>query len=191
MPRTRSLAWSELRVGVLTIAAIAIGAVLIFTLTGNRGFSWQRYTLKTRFPNVAGLAKGSPVRVAGVEVGTVTAIQFADAQVDVVFQMKDDLRSRIPDQSTASRGAVSLPGESAVDTTPATAGTPIPEFGYVKAGRSKGSVADVSEQATTAIEQITELLKDIHEGKGTVGKLMTDEQLYADLRRFTASANDI
>src|SRR5262249_54414594 len=191
MPRTRSLAWSELRIGVVTIVAVIIGAVLIFTLTGNRGFSWQRYTLKARFPNVAGLAKGSPVRVAGVEVGTVTNIQFADAQVDVVFEVKDDLPSRITDQSIASLGSVSLLGESAVDITPATAGTPVPEYGYVKSGRSKGSVADVSEQATVAIEQISGLLKDIHEGRGTVGKLMTDEQLYAGLPRFTASANDV
>src|SRR5262245_57701121 len=143
MPRTRSLAWSELRVGVLTIAAIVIGAVLIFTLTGEKGFSWQRYTLKTRFPNVAGLAKGSPVRVAGVEVGTVTDIQFADAQVDVTFELKKTVRERITDQSIASLGSVSLLGESAVDIAPATKGTPIPEFGYVKSGRSKGSVADV------------------------------------------------
>jgi phospholipid/cholesterol/gamma-HCH transport system substrate-binding protein len=191
MPRTRSLAWSELKIGVLTIAALVIGAVLVFTLTGSRGFSWQRYTLKTRFGNVAGLASGSPVRVAGVEVGSVTAIQFADAQVDVTFELKKDLRDRITDQSVASLGSVSLLGESAVDITPATAGTPVPDYGYVKSGRSKGSVADVSEQATAAIEQITGLLKDIHDGRGTVGKLITDEQLYADLRQFTESANAI
>jgi phospholipid/cholesterol/gamma-HCH transport system substrate-binding protein len=191
MPRTRSLAWSELKIGVLTVVALMIGAALIFTLTGEKGFSWQRYTLKTRFPNVAGLAKGSPVRVAGVEVGTVTDIQFSDAQVEVTFDLRETVRARVTDQSTASLGSVSLLGESAVDITPSTVGTPVPEFGYVKSGRSKGSVADVSEQATAAIEQITTLLKDIHEGRGTVGKLITDEQLYSDLRQFTASANAI
>jgi len=191
MPRTRSLAWSELRVGVLTLVALAIGSALIFTLTGEKGFSWQRYTLKTRFPNVAGLAKGSPVRVAGVEVGTVTEIQFADAQVDVTFELRDTVRQRVTDQSVASLGSVSLLGESAVDITPMTVGTPVPEYGYVKSGRSKGSVADVSEQATAAIEQITTLLKDIHDGRGTVGKLITDEQLYTDMRQFTATANAI
>jgi phospholipid/cholesterol/gamma-HCH transport system substrate-binding protein len=190
MPRTRSLAWSELKIGLLTIAAVVIGAVLIFTLTGEKGFSWQRYTLKTRFPNVAGLAKGSPVRVAGVEVGTVTDIQFADAQVDVTFQLKETVRSRVTDESVASLGSVSLLGESAVDITPA-GGTSVPDYGYVKSGRSKGSVADVSEQATTAIENITLLLQDIRDGKGTVGKLMTDAQLYEDLRQFTTSANAI
>ena len=46
MPRTRSLAWSELRTGVLTVLALIIIAVTIFTLTGSRGFFWQRYTLE-------------------------------------------------------------------------------------------------------------------------------------------------
>jgi len=83
MPRTRSLAWSELKIGVLTIAAIAIAALLIFSLTGTKGFPWQRYSLKTRLGNVAGLAPGSPVRIAGVEVGSVTAVDFAGEAVEV------------------------------------------------------------------------------------------------------------
>lgn len=190
MPRTRSLAWSELKVGVLTLAAIVIGAVLIFSLTGSKGFSWQRYSLKARFPNVAGLAKGSPVRVAGVEVGTVTSIDFVAEQVEVVFEVKDTVRPRITDRSVASLGSVSLLGESAVDITPA-AGTPIPDYGYVPTGRSKGSIADVSEQVASGVEQLNALVKDIREGKGTVGKLMTDEQLYVELRQFATNANGV
>ena len=69
MPRTRSLAWSELKLGVLVMVAIAIAAFTIFAVMGGRGFVWQRYSLKTRFSNVAGLKEGSPVRVAGMEVG--------------------------------------------------------------------------------------------------------------------------
>src|SRR5436189_6407914 len=119
MPRTRSLAWSELRIGVMTIAAIAIAATLIFSLTGTSGFFWQRYPLKTRFPNVAGLASGSPVRVAGVEVGTVKEVEFVGEQVDVIFEVKRDQRPRITDKSVATLGSVPLLGGSAVDMTPA------------------------------------------------------------------------
>ena len=39
MPRTRSLAWSELKIGILTIVAIVIAAVTIFMLTGGRAAS--------------------------------------------------------------------------------------------------------------------------------------------------------
>ena len=50
MPRTRSLAWSELKIGVLTIIAVAITVVTIFLLT-ERG-EMMMVTL-TRQPVVA------------------------------------------------------------------------------------------------------------------------------------------
>jgi phospholipid/cholesterol/gamma-HCH transport system substrate-binding protein len=191
MPRTRSLAWSELKIGVLTIVALVIAAALIFALTGTKGFAWQRYTLKTRFNNVAGLAKGSPVRVAGVEVGSVKEVTFAGAQVDVIFDIRDDLRSRITDKSVATLGSVSLLGESAVDITAATSGTPIPDEGYVPTGKAASSLSDITTQAGQGIEELTGLIGDVRKGKGTIGKLVTDEQLYAELNQFVATAGTL
>ena len=110
MPRTRSLAWAELKIGVLTIIAIVIAAVTIFMLTGSRGFFWQRYNLKTRFTNVAGLKAGSPVRVAGKEVGLVTAVELAAEDVEVVFEVNEEVQSRITTDSVAKLGSISLAG---------------------------------------------------------------------------------
>lgn len=191
MPRTRSLAWSELKIGVLTISAIVIGALLVFSLTGSRGFFWQRYSLKTRFGNVAGLAAGSPVRVAGVQVGSVKAVEFAGEQVDVVFDMRKDMRDRITTGSVAKLGSVSLLGEGAIDITPSTSGTPIPEWGYVPAGKVPPQLSDVTDQASVGIGELTGLIHDVRNGRGTVGKLMTDERLYTELHQFVASANDL
>ncbi|HEY2905845.1 MAG TPA: MlaD family protein [Vicinamibacterales bacterium] len=191
MPRTRSLAWSELKIGVLTIGAIIIASLLIFSLTGSRGFFWQRYNLKTRFGNVAGLAAGSPVRVAGVQVGSVKAVEFAGEQVDIVFDMRKDMRDRITTSSVAKLGSVSLLGEGAVDITPSTRGTPIPEWGYVPAGKVASQLADVTDQASVGIEELTGLIHDVRNGRGTVGKLMTDERLYTELHQFVVSANDL
>src|SRR5262245_43651949 len=118
MPRTRSLAWAELKIGVLTIAAVIITAVTIFMLTGTRGFFWQRYTLKTRFSSVPGLNAGSPVRVAGVEVGEVNLVEVVDERVDVTFEVNKQFQNRITTESRATLGSVSLLGEAAVDITP-------------------------------------------------------------------------
>jgi len=191
MPRTRSLAWSELKVGSLTIAAIAIAGVLIFALTGTRGFAWQRYNLKARLPNVAGLAKGSPVRVAGVEVGSVKAVEFVGEQVDVVFDMRKDLRDRITTGSVARLGSVSLLGESAIDISPSNRGTPIPDWGYVPAGKAPLQIADITDQVNTSVSEITGLVHDLRAGRGTVGKLVTDEQLYNEMQRFVSTAGDV
>jgi phospholipid/cholesterol/gamma-HCH transport system substrate-binding protein len=191
MPRTRSLAWSELRIGVLTIVAIVMAAILIFSITGSRGFFWQRYPLKTRFADVPGLTPGSPVRVAGVEVGTVKTVQLVGQDVEVGFEVNKDVRSRITDGSVATLGSISLLGQAAVDIKPAVSGIPIPDNGYVPSAKAKGAIADVSESAQTGIDEITGLVKDVRAGRGTVGKLVTDDRLYAELQQFVASANDV
>src|SRR5713226_8176874 len=106
MPRTRSLAWSELKVGVVTIVAIIIAVTLILMLTGGKGYFWQRYHLKARFSDVAGLKPGAPVRVAGVEVGSVKDVEFAGQQVDVTLEINTSMRSRITSNSIAYLGSV-------------------------------------------------------------------------------------
>ena len=107
MPRTRSLAWSELKIGLVTIIAIFLAATLIFLLSGESGFIWQRYSLKTVFNTVAGLKAGAPVRVAGVEVGSVSDIDFAGDQVEVTLEIKEENRPRITTESRAGLGSIS------------------------------------------------------------------------------------
>src|SRR6476620_10089859 len=131
MPRTRSLAWSELKIGLLTIVALVLAAVMIFALSGSGGFSWQRYPLKTVFANIAGLNEGAQVRIAGVPVGAVTGIAFLGDKVEVTFELAKTMRPRVTTASRATLGAVSLLGESAIDITPASKGSPIPDWGYV------------------------------------------------------------
>ena len=83
MPRTRSLKWSELKIGIMAVVAIVIAATLILTLSGTAGMWWQRYHLKVRFTNAGGVNQGSIVRVAGYKVGSVTNIEFVIANFPI------------------------------------------------------------------------------------------------------------
>ncbi len=191
MPRTRSLAWSELKLGVLTIVAIIVASVTVFMVMGGRGFFWQRYSLKTRFGNVAGLKPGSPVRVAGKEVGAVSDVQFSGEQVEVIFEVNRSVRDSITTGSVATLGSVSLLGTGAVDITLSRRGTSIPEWGYVPAGPAPAQFSDLATQANQGVQEISKLVQDIRQGRGTVGKLMTDDQLYVELHKFVAAAAEV
>ena len=191
MPRTRSLKWSELKIGVMAVVAMLIAAALILALGGEGGFFWQRYTLKVKFPNAAGVQKGSPVRVAGVTVGAVTDIAFVGSEVDMTLELRDDMQQRVRTTSQATIGSVSLLGEGAVDITASTTGDPIPEGAYVPSAGLPPQLADVTAQANRGIAELTALITDVRAGKGTAGKLMTDEQLYVELRAFTAAARQV
>ena len=191
MPRTRSLAWSELKIGVLTVSAIVMATVLIFLLSGEGGFFWQRYPLKTVFSSIAGLKTGAPVRVAGVEVGSVTGLAFVGDRVEVVMEISRDMQSRVTSTSSASLGSISLLGEAAVDITASSEGTPVPEWGYVPSGRAAGSLTEVTTQAAEGIEELTGLLRDIRSGSGTIGRLVTDESLYVQMNAVVAAAEKV
>lgn len=191
MPRTRSLAWSELKIGILAVIAIALAVVIILAVGGQGGFPWQRYELKTKFDNVQGLKTGAVVRVAGVEVGKVTEVRFRGAGVEVVFEISRDMQRLITTRSQAAIGSLSLLGEPVIDITPSQEGTPIPPGGFVPPGRAEGQISDVASTASRGVEQATLLLQDIRAGKGTVGKLFTDDELYRELSAFVNSASDV
>src|SRR5688572_11315945 len=188
MPRTRSLAWSELKIGIVAVVAIALAVMLIIAVGGQGGFSWEQYELKTKFPDVKGLKSGAVVRVAGVEVGKVAEVQLSGSEVEVLLRVNNENKSRITTESRASIGSLSLLGEPVIDISPSTQGTPLNDGDILPAGRAPGQLADVAEGATQSLEQITGILQDLRAGKGTLGKLFTDEQIYREVNGLIASA---
>jgi phospholipid/cholesterol/gamma-HCH transport system substrate-binding protein len=191
MPRTHSLAWAELKFGIISVFALVMAGLLIFAVGGGGGMPWQNYTLKGRFGNVAGLMAGSPVRVAGVQVGTVDQVILSESGVEVWFDVKDQYRPLVTDRSKAVLGTISLLGEGAVDITAGLGGTPIPEWGYVNTGVAEGSIAQLTTEATAGLNEAKLLVADIRAGKGTVGKLFTDESIYREFDGFVKAAERV
>jgi phospholipid/cholesterol/gamma-HCH transport system substrate-binding protein len=191
MPRTRSLAWAQLKVGIMAIVAVVLGAFFIMMVGGQGGFSWQRYALKTRFNDIMGLKTGAVVRVAGVEVGTVERIEFVGSEVEVEFAVSKQMRTLITTDSRATIGTLSLLGAAVIDVSPSSTGTPLPNGGTVASRRTPGQLADVADAASKGLQQATGLLADVRAGKGTVGRLFTDDALYRDVNQFISSAEEV
>ena len=191
MPRTHSLAWAELKFGIISIFALVMAGLLMFAVGGGGGMRWQNYSLKTRFENTAGLMAGSPVRVAGVQVGTVDQVILLGTTVEVWFDVKDEFRPLVTDRSKAVLGSISLLGEGAVDISAGVGGTPIPDWGYVPSGVAEGSIAQMTTEATSALNEAKQLVTDIRAGKGTIGKLFTDESVYREFDGLVRAAERV
>jgi phospholipid/cholesterol/gamma-HCH transport system substrate-binding protein len=190
MPRTRSLAWSELKVGIVAVAAVALAGFLVLSV-GGQGFSWQQYSIKTRFTDVLGLKTGAVVRVAGVEVGTVDDMVFTGAEVEVTLTLQKDVQPLVTDQSVASVGSLGLLGSAVVDIVPAASGTPLQEGAMLRARRTPGQLADVADSATRSLTEATKLVQDLRAGKGTVGRLFVDDTLYKEFTTFVQSTERV
>jgi phospholipid/cholesterol/gamma-HCH transport system substrate-binding protein len=191
MPRTRSIAWSQLKVGLIGVVAAALVVMIVFAVGGEGGFWWERYPLKTKFENVNGLKPGAVVRLSGKEVGTVQTVEFVGNEVEIGFEVIEDVRPLITDRSTAEIGSLSLLGEPIIDITAGGGGTPLPDDAYVASSPASGSFDSLTETASNSLQQIDRLLADVRAGRGTLGRLVTDDALYTELQAFVSSAGDV
>lgn len=191
MPRTRSVAWAELKLGIVGVIGIILVVVVIVAVGGQGGFFWQRYPLKMQFQDAQGLKTGAVVRLSGKDVGTVTAVEFFGTGIDVSFQVSKDVRPLITGRSVGSIGSLSLLGESMVEIKAMgdAAGdlTPVPDWGYVKTIET-GAIGDLTTSAAKSLDQAGQLLAEARAGRGTLGKLLTDDSLYRELEQFVGSA---
>jgi phospholipid/cholesterol/gamma-HCH transport system substrate-binding protein len=184
-----------LKIGVAAVVALLLLVVMILAVGGEGGYWWQRYPLKARFDNIQGLKAGAVVRLSGKEIGSVNDVQFTEGpQVEVSFEVLKDVRPLITTTSLAKIGSLSLLGEPIIDITTGAGGRPLDDWEYVPASQSMGAldeVTKVTEAAATSMEKINTMLDSINSGKGTIGRLITDDALHRELNAFIASAGKV
>ncbi len=85
------------------LAVVAVAAVFLFFSLSQRSEAAPRdsYSLSAKFNRIDGISTGSDVRLAGVKVGAVTAIDLDPKSYKAVvkFSMRDGVQ--VPDDSTA------------------------------------------------------------------------------------------
>ncbi len=112
--------WQEFWVGLFVLAALAALVFLAIQVTNLKFFqSTGGYFLAADFTNVGGLTVRSTVKVAGVPVGRVAAIDYLPEkyQARVRLWIADE-NLRFPLDSSASINTAGLLGEQFVSITP-------------------------------------------------------------------------
>jgi phospholipid/cholesterol/gamma-HCH transport system substrate-binding protein len=109
--------WVETVVGLVVLALAATFLVYALDVGGAvRGSGG--YVLTARFDQVGGLAPGASVRVAGVKVGTVSAVTLDPKTYLAVTRLALDTSVRLPADSTAKIGTDGLLGGVHVSIAP-------------------------------------------------------------------------
>lgn len=106
----------ELAVGFFMILGIICLGYLTIKLGRMEVFGGKGYEIKAVFSNSGGLKTGSPVVIAGVDVGRVKGIILDDYQAQVIISLPLDIK--IQEDSIASIKTKGLIGEKYVDITP-------------------------------------------------------------------------
>jgi phospholipid/cholesterol/gamma-HCH transport system substrate-binding protein len=109
--------WVETVVGLVVLALA--GTFLAYALdAGGAGRGAGGYVLTARFDQAGGLAPGASVRVAGVKVGSVSAVTLDPKTYLAVARLELDPSVRLPADSTAKIGTDGLLGGAHVAIAP-------------------------------------------------------------------------
>ncbi|MGB7434684.1 MAG: MlaD family protein [Candidatus Acidiferrum sp.] len=206
MARSKQLTWSELRVGLFVLVGLMILAVGIFYVTG-AGVWGPKYRLNTFLPEVAGLAQGAPVDLDGVQIGNVERISVVPRQhgkppdkmhnIEVGMRLDRKFQNDILTDSTATLVTEGLLGNRYVNIQRGYTGVPLKDGQTVTGGEEK-AVKEVVERSADVLSnlqalstQIQDIVGAVQRGKGTLGKLITDDQAYNHLNSILAKGDTI
>ena len=154
---------NEIKVG---LAIVLAGLVFVFGIRYMQDIPLFRgsYVLETRFADAGGLVAGNPVRVNGVNVGSVEAVSL-DPQARrarVLFRVDNGVK--IPEGSTASVAGVSALGgvRLHVQLGPPD-NPPIPPGGFVPSPPSEDILGQLSDQVPMLAARTDSLLRSANQ----------------------------
>lgn len=204
MAQRKQLTWTELRVGLFVLVGLSVLAAGIFYVTG-AGTIGPKYRLITYLPEVSGLANGAPVRLDGVEVGNVESIRLAprvpgkardrNKNIEVVMRVSKQYEKDILTDSAASLVTEGLLGNRYVNISLGITGVPLKD-GQEVPGTEEKAMKEVVERSADLLgnlqalsENVQELITGVKQGKGSLGKILTDDQAYNHLNGILAKGD--
>ncbi len=196
---------TEQKVGLFFLATLILLAVMVELVEDWRPFEDQ-YRYVAHFDSSVGLKISDPVRIAGVDVGKVEAIQIEDHHVRVDFyvnrrdSIRQDTVARIRQTNMlggiflgldfGSPSSDILPPGSVVQTAESAN---IDEF-ITNLDRNQERVlspladliAESQQPLTDAINRLERIATKIDEGQGSLGKLVNNPSLYDEMTTTSA-----
>lgn len=195
----KQLTWTELRVGLFVLVGMLVLAIGIIYVTGT-GILAAKYRLKTYLPEVEGLKAGAPVRLDGVEIGNVDAIRMNPSpsdrtqNIEVIMRIDKRYQTEVRSDSTASLITEGLLGNRYVSIKRGFVGDPLQADATV-AGREETAMKQIVERGAELVQNLNalsetarEIVEAVQRGRGTLGKLLTDEEAY---NRLNATLGDV
>src|SRR6187551_2274490 len=177
----------DAEVGAFVLAGLTAMGAVIFLIGDERQIFRSKVAYSTEFEDVQGLRRGSPVRMGGVDIGTVVSVDYASAANDKNIHVRmsisvDDSR-RIRKDSIATIEGKGLLGDKMIVVSVGAPGQP--------------QLPEGAEIPSRAAEDFSKLMGRLSNISGQVEKVVTnlehatsslsDDKFQADIRNSTAS----
>jgi phospholipid/cholesterol/gamma-HCH transport system substrate-binding protein len=190
---------SGARLGLFVFLGTILLVLAIFLVGNKESLFTPTFTAKAIFKNIEGLRIGAPVRMSGIDVGSVSNIEIApdtSGRVVVSMRIQSSVREFIRLDSKASIETEGLVGNKIVVVTVGSTTSKIVSNGGFILSKTPLSIAQIIEESQGTLNYIKEITKNfseivlkINNGEGTIGRLINNEDLYNAATELTLSAD--
>lgn len=193
MPSAAKTSWSQLKVGLVAAVALTILAFLIITMSGSNPLFRKTSDVFAYFDDSFAMTEGAtPVRLNGILIGKVSKVELSgdptpNRAVRITLSLNEESLASIPLDSTAKLAQQNLLGARYINIRRGASPTTVQPGGIIST-EDTAEIEDMLEQGKTTLSALQTILQrveniviEIEDGKGTIGKFLRDETLYTNL----------
>jgi phospholipid/cholesterol/gamma-HCH transport system substrate-binding protein len=189
---------SLIRVGIFIVLGSVAVVVGIFLVGKEEGLFRESFRTSAYFNTIEGLRTGASVRLSGVDVGIVDKIVISpqNNKVRVDMKLRTTVKGFIKKDSYAMIEQEGLVGSKYVSLSLGTSASEGANDGDILMSKEPFRLSVILEDAQgmiantrQATAEFTKILAAVNAGHGTLGKLITDEDVYDAMKRATAQAD--
>ena len=185
----------DLKIGAFFLAGV-VAVLVVLEFAGSLPFLSDYRQLGIYFDSAPGLERGAFVKMEGVRVGNVTNIGFSEdgSKIKVSARVQKDIPLTENTEATIRLG--SLLGTGYINLSlDSSGGEPLPPDAALQGSSPHDfdkiiqSAGKFLSSASDAAARLDSILTKVDEGRGSIGKLVNDEDLYDAAKDTIIKAN--
>ncbi len=180
----------KIRLGLFVIISTLLLISLLYFIGNKQNLFGKTFRISAVFNNVNGLILGNNVRYSGINVGTVKKINMInDTTICVDMVIEENFLKHIKKNAVAAIGSDGLVGSMVINIVPKKGsslnlypGDTIKSFSRISTNDMLSTLNTTNENAALLTSDLLKITTAINEGKGTLGMLITDEEMAVNLK---------
>ncbi|WP_288983653.1 MlaD family protein [uncultured Flavobacterium sp.] len=180
----------KIRLGLFIIIGSILFFAAIYFIGNKQNLFGNTSNLKAVFANINGLQVGNNVRYAGIDIGTVKAIEMInDTTVTVEMLIDTKIMTHIKKNAIATINSDGLVGNMIVNIIPGKGvsqlvanGDTLKSYSRIGADAMLETLNVTNENAALLTADLLKITQEITKGNGTAGLLINDTIMAQDLK---------
>ncbi len=191
---------TSVRLGFFIILGIGLLVVGVFLIGQKESLFSSTFNVKAYFKDVQGLRSGATVRLSGIDVGTVKNVEIVNdttGRVEVDMNLQTDIQRFIRTDTKATIETEGLVGNKVLVLKIGSASAePVKDGGYIQSQEPVGFSAIIAQTegimkyTKDMTKDLSEIVGRVNRGEGSIGKLLTNDDLYNNATRLTQTADE-